>query len=157
MATQSDFTAEEWKTLTAGPMAAGMYVMLSQTSGPIGLAEEGYAIAKEVLRATQSPNELVKAVAAADREAARHRLPEMPGDRQQARALLLDDVRGAMAALGAKSPADAEAYGQWLYAVAEKTAAAAKEGGVLGFGGTPVSEAEKAALVELAAVLKTTA
>ncbi|HVO12039.1 MAG TPA: hypothetical protein VMX54_14965 [Vicinamibacteria bacterium] len=154
MARQSDFTPEEWRTLAAGPMAAGMYVILSQLSGPVGLVEESWAIASEVRDATRSENELVRAIADADRAAARHVLPEMPGDRQTARVRLLDGVREAMAALGAKAPADVDAYGQWLYAVAEKTAAAAKEGGFLGIGGTPVSAAEKAALAELAAVLK---
>lgn len=156
MARQSDFTPEEWKGLTAGPMAAGMYVALSQLSGPVGLVEESYAIAKEVLRATHSPNELVKEVGEAARTSGRHALPEMPGDRQKARALLLDGVRSATAALAGKAPGDAEAYGQWVYAVAQKTAAAAKEGGFLGFGGTAVTDAEKAALVELASVLKVT-
>ncbi len=153
MATQSDFTPEEWKSLIAGPMAAGMYVSLSQLSGPIGLVEESYAVAKEVLRATHSPNELVRAVAEAARTSGRHVLPAMPGDRQKARGLLLDSVRSAKAAVGGKAPGDAEAYGAWLYAVAEKTAAAAKEGGFLGIGGTAVTDAEKAALVELATAL----
>jgi len=152
MARQSDFVPEEWKTLTAGPAAAGMYVILSQLSGPIGLVEESYAIAKEILRATHSPNQLVKEVAEAAHASARHLLPSMPGDKQKARALLLDGVRSAMAVLG-KAPADAAAYGQWVYAVAEKTAAAAREGGFLGIGGTAVTDAEKAALAELAAVL----
>jgi hypothetical protein len=41
MAKQSDFTPDEWKTLAAGPLMAGLYVSLSQASGPIGLAKEG--------------------------------------------------------------------------------------------------------------------
>ncbi len=153
MAKQSDFTPEEWKTLTAGPGAAGMYVVLSQLSGPIGLVEESWAIAREILQATHSPNELVKALAEAAHASARHLLPSMPGDREKARALLLDSVRSAMTTVG-KAPPDAEAYGQWVYAVAEKTAAAAREGGFLGIGGTAVTEKEKAALSELASVVR---
>jgi len=153
MARQSDFTPEQWKALTAGPMAAGMYVVLSQVSGPVGLVEESWAIGKEILQATHSPNELVKEVAEAAHASARHLLPSMPGDRQKARGLLLDSVRDAVAILG-KDPADASAYGQWVQTVAEKTAAAAREGGFLGIGGTAVTEAEKAALDELAAVVR---
>ncbi len=156
MARQSDFTPEEWKGLATGPMAAGMYVTLSQLSGPVGLVEESYAIAKEVLRAAHGPNELVREVAETARASGRHTLPAMPGDRQKARALLLDTVRSATAVVAGKAPADAPAYRQWLYDVAQKTAAAAKEGGFLGIGGTAVTEAEKAALAELASVLGVT-
>jgi hypothetical protein len=152
MANQSDFTPEEWKALETAPMMAGMYVTLSQLSGPIGLVEESYAIAKEITVGTSSPNELVKAIADGIKTGGKPKLPDMPGDREKARGLLLDGVRQAMAALG-KAPADADAYGGWVYAVAQRAAHAAKEGGFLGIGGTPVSGAETAALNELAAAL----
>jgi hypothetical protein len=50
-------------------------------------------------------------------------------------------------------PAEAQAFKQWLVSVGQKVAEAAKEGGVLGFGGTRVSEQETAALKELTSVL----
>ena len=58
----------------------------------------------------------------------------------------------SMAAVG-KSQADAEAYGQWVFAAAQKAAEAAKEGGFFGIGGTAVTDAEKAALATLKTVL----
>jgi hypothetical protein len=44
----------------------------------------------------------------------------------------------------------------WLYAVAERTAEAGKEGGFLGFGGVAVSDAERATLLEIHAALGST-
>jgi hypothetical protein len=66
--------------------------------------------------------------------------------------VLLDGVKKAMAAVS-KSQGDAEAYGQWVFAAAQKAAEAAKEGGFFGIGGTAVTDAEKAALATLKTVL----
>jgi hypothetical protein len=50
-------------------------------------------------------------------------------------------------------PQEAEDYKRWLVAVAGRVAAAAKEGGFLGFGGTQVSKSEAATINEIAASL----
>jgi len=152
MAQQSDFTPEEWKALGAAPLMAGLYVSLSQASGLVGLAKESFAVVKEVVGATASPNELVKAIAEGVRTGGRPELPSMPRDKAQAQETLLDGVKKAVAAVG-KSQADAEAYGQWVFAAAQKAAEAAKEGGFFGIGGTAVTDAEKAALATLKTVL----
>jgi hypothetical protein len=55
--------------------------------------------------------------------------------------------------LAQKAPADAEAYKLWVYQIAKRSAEAAKEGGVLGFGGEKVSSAEVTALSEVATAL----
>jgi hypothetical protein len=52
-----------------------------------------------------------------------------------------------------KSPAEAEECKRWLVSMAQKTAEAAKEGGVLGIGGTRVSQWEAEAIKELATAL----
>jgi len=46
-----------------------------------------------------------------------------------------------------------ESYKQFILTLADKVANAHKEGGVLGVGGKPVSESERAALDEIAATL----
>jgi cytochrome c556 len=46
--------------------------------------------------------------------------------------------------LDAKAPADAAAFKAWLNHIAEQVAAAASEGGSLGFGGVKVTDAERA-------------
>ena len=55
-----------------------------------------------------------------------------------------------------KSPGDAAAFKAWLSAISQKVAEASKEGGVLGFGGVPVSDAEKA-LADISNALGTSA
>ena len=48
---------------------------------------------------------------------------------------------------------EAQGFKQWLVAVTQKVAEAAKEGGFLGFGGTQVSEQEAATIKELSTAL----
>ena len=51
-------------------------------------------------------------------------------------------------------PAQAAQYRQWALGVAEKVAMASTEGGFLGFGGTRLSDAEKALIEQLKTALK---
>ena len=56
--------------------------------------------------------------------------------------------------LEAKAPGDAPAFRSWLRQISQTTAEAANEGGgLLGFGGVQVSEAEKATLAEISSAL----
>ena len=57
------------------------------------------------------------------------------------------------ALLDRKAPADAAAFKTWLSETAQSVAAAAAEGGFLGFGGHPISDIEKATLAEIAKAL----
>jgi hypothetical protein len=59
----------------------------------------------------------------------------------------IDTLRQVSALLQAKAPGDAAAFKSWLRQISQTTAEAASEGGgLLGFGGVQVSEAEKATL-----------
>jgi hypothetical protein len=55
--------------------------------------------------------------------------------------------------LNRKAPGEAEGVKRWLLGTAQQAAEAAREGGFLGIGGVKVSDAEKAALAEVAQVL----
>jgi hypothetical protein len=56
--------------------------------------------------------------------------------------------------LGKKAtPEEATELKQWLATIAQKTAEATKEGGFLGFGGTLVSDEEKAAVAKVNSTL----
>jgi hypothetical protein len=55
--------------------------------------------------------------------------------------------------LDSKAPSDAAGFKTWLHHIAENAAEASAEGGFMGFGGTQVSEAEKATLAELSKAL----
>jgi hypothetical protein len=67
------------------------------------------------------------------------------------------NLQDVSAILNAKAPDDAGAFKAWLRAISQKVAEASKEGGVLGFGGVPVTEAEKATLADISKALGTSA
>ncbi|MBN2256731.1 MAG: hypothetical protein JW704_02770, partial [Anaerolineaceae bacterium] len=109
----------------------------------------------------EGDNALGDAVAADFKEKAEKRekaeTPQMSMDPVQMKAKCLQACRDLAALLSQKSPADAEAYKQWVYQIAKRSAEAAKEGGLLGFGGEKVSEVETTALQEGATALGITA
>jgi hypothetical protein len=163
MATKADFTSEEWQRILSLPQVAALYLVLASPSGPLGLAQEMVASTKGVVEAlkTSSGNELIDAVAADMREKAekRERLepPLKPGnDPNELKAQCLQLCREVAALLSLKAPADAGPYKQWVYQSAQSSANAAKEGGFFGIGGERVSEAETAALQEIATALSIT-
>ncbi len=160
MAKKADFTLEEWQRILSLPQVASLYLALASPSGPLGLAQEMIASTKGIVEALKasSGNELIDAVAADIREKAekRERLepPLKPGnDLSEMKAQCLKACRDVAALLSQKAAADAEQYKQWVYQSAQNSANAAKEGGVFGIGGERVSEAETAALKEIAIAL----
>jgi hypothetical protein len=155
MSKSTDYTAEEWKVISSAPMLAGLLVSVADIGGPIGMVKEAMAVVKAVTEtATSTSNELIRAVAEAIK--ARDGRPdtsELRTDPANARAILIARCKRAAALVGQRSPAEAEEYKRWLVSLARRTAEAAKEGGFLGIGGTVVSEAENAALREMAVAL----
>jgi hypothetical protein len=152
---ESKFSQDEWQTIRAGPASAGTLVMASSLSGLTGLLAETQAIAltlrelglasqsafvRELLHPTQAP-------AAAPREAFK--------SLEDARENLLNRVRQAAFLVDSRVAADdALEYKKLMMSVAERTAAAALEGGFLGLGGVQVSETERAVLEELRVQLR---
>jgi hypothetical protein len=65
----------------------------------------------------------------------------------------IETLRQAGAVVDAKAPADAAAFKGWLRQISQHVAQAATEGGFLGIGGVPVSDAEKATLKEISSAL----
>ena len=154
MSKDTDYSPEEWKTVSAAPFLAGMLITVSDLSGPIGTAKEAYAIVSGVIdSAANSSSELIKSVADGLKAKGRPDLPDLPSDKASIRTALIDTCKRAVDIVSTKSPTEAEEYRQWLTSLAQKTAEASKEGGFLGIGGVPVSEDEKAAVKALAAAL----
>ena len=155
MSKQTDYTPEEWKTISAAPVMAGLLVTVSDLSGPIGTAKEVIAVVRGVVDAAAgTANELIKAVAEGIKAlGGKPDMPDLPGDRAAVRTALIDGCKRALAIVSQKSPAEAEEYKQWLTSLAQKTAEASKEGGFLGFGGVQISDDEKAAVNELSSAL----
>jgi hypothetical protein len=70
------------------------------------------------------------------------------------KAKCIETLRQAGAVVDARAPGDAAAFKGWLRQISQHVAEASKEGGFLGIGGVPVSEAEKATLTEISSALK---
>lgn len=155
MTAKTDFTAQEWEQLLEAPVIAGMYISMSSPSimGSIG---ESMSIAKTIAGSLQQAagNELLTALLAdfQNKESAKLAKPQFESkDPVQVKQAMTDRLHGAVALLDQKATAEeAQGVRQWFYQVALNTATATKEGGFLGIGAVRVSDAEKAALYELA-------
>ena len=53
---------------------------------------------------------------------------------------MIQGCKQAVAVVATKSPAEADEYKNWLTTLAQKASEASKEGGFLGFGGTPLAK-----------------
>jgi hypothetical protein len=166
MASKTTFGAEEWKRLLQSPMIAAMAVTAADPSGLWGMLKEGLAASSALAqaKADAGANELIRAVVAEfetseGRAVARDGLRERFSGSKPAdlKARAIEEIRQVSTLLDAKAPEDAVAFKAWLAAIAERVAEASKEGGFLGFGGAPVSDAEKATLAEIAGALSRTA
>lgn len=149
MTTKADFNAEEWTTIVEGPLFAGMKVVAAGRGGTI---RESTAMGRVYTHARQqqgaSPllDEIVASPPALD--------PKRAQEGQDVASLTTERLHEAVALMRRKaSPDEVAAYERFVTSVAEAAAQAHKEGGVLGIGGERVSEAEQAALDEIAAML----
>lgn len=164
MTVQEQFTPEEWQEVVSGPIHAGMLITFAHPQGPSGLAHEMKAIYDATVTGViNSPSELIREVGAvlARKKGEGGEADQMKASAQQAKdhsqgdpqSFYLGKITQAAALVSQKAPADATAYRQWLVECAEKTAQAAKEGGFLGMGGTPVTPRETAAIDRLKSAL----
>jgi len=163
MTDKTNFTPDEWKLLMEGVMAAGIAVTAAEPSGLIGVLKEGFASSSALVQAKMDPgtSALVKAVVgdfetSEGRSAARDGLKQKlsGGSPAQMKDKCIEILRDAGALLDRKAPADAAAFKGWLQQISRHVAEAASEGGLLGFGGVKVSDAEKATLADIAGALK---
>ncbi|PSH65459.1 hypothetical protein [Phyllobacterium sophorae] len=163
MTDKSTFTPEEWKHILGGVMLAGMAVTMADQSGLWGMLKESMASTSAVLNTRTEPdsNGLVQAVIAdfqtsEGRTAAREEIKSVLAgatSSPEAQAKAVDALKKVATLLDTKASADAQAFKSWLQAIGQRTADAANEGGFLGFGGVAVSDAEKAALDQIAQAL----
>jgi len=162
MTGKSNFTPDEWKVLLQSVMAAGIAITAAEPSGLWGLLKESFAGGTELAKAKTDPgtNALIKAVVddfgTAEGSAARDALKtKFKGSKPaQIKDKCIEVLREAAAIVDAKAPGDSTAYKRWLQQISQHVAEAANEGGFLGAGGVPISEAEKATLTEISTALK---
>ncbi len=164
MANKSNFTPDEWKTLLQGSMMSGLAVTAAEPSGLLGVLKESFAASRALIEGKGDSDELVKAIEA-DFETSEGRTFAKDGFREklsgakaaELKAKCIDTLKQVAALLEAKAPQDAEAVKKWFYNISERVAKADAEGGFLGFGGTQVTDAEKATLSEISSALKLSA
>lgn len=151
-AVRAAFTAEELEDIHAAPMAAYAIIARASISGirsSVAELKAAHQAGLELLKQVE-PTSLLGTVFGAgltSSEEAELRKEIASGDP------LTEMLRRGLAAVKAKAPGEAEAFRSLVLEVAQKVAAAGKEGGFLGFGGIQVSDAEKAALAQIEAAL----
>ncbi|MDX6696459.1 MAG: hypothetical protein QOF02_4062 [Blastocatellia bacterium] len=161
MGSKDKFTTEEWRSLIKAPMLVSYAVAGAAPSGEDGFIQEMSAVADAIIAGGEqaAKDSLLEAVVADILANAQDELrgPTESISVKEIKDRALDNCRSAAAIAQAKAGAEeADEYKRWLLAVAERVAAAAKEGGFFGFGATQVSESETATINEIANALGTT-
>lgn len=163
MADKSSFSADEWSKIVGSPFLAGMAVTLADPSGLWGTLKEGMASASALMAAKKDTGaaNLIKAIVA-ELETSEGRTLAREAFKSQLTAKTPPELKSQVIAaltsvaqlVDAKAGTDAPAFKMWLTGIAERVAAASKEGGFLGFGGVAISDAEKATLEEVSGALR---
>lgn len=138
----------EWNKVAAAPVAALMAVSSSDLDGPFDTIKEVKAAQAAVLEATRAApagSLLAAACGGGFTQSALESVRKMAKDRDALTRLIAD----ATAAIKQRSPGELDAFRAAIRSIGKATAEAAKEGGFLGIGGTPVSDEEKAALAQI--------
>jgi hypothetical protein len=148
MTGKADFTPEEWKVVLEGPPSAGMVVMTAQRGGTF---RESISMAKAYTgaRKEHGESELLDEIASTKPEIDHTRFHSV----EELKDHCLQRLRDALELLRQKaSPEEVEEYRRFVLGLAERVAEAHREG-VLGLSGERVSEAERAAVAEIADAL----
>ena len=162
MFSKQSFSADEWSRVAASPMVVCAAVSAADPGGLWGLLKEASAGGFALVAAKQDPNasQLLKAMAddltgSETRSSITSKAQTLFKDAKptEIKTRAMAELRAVAAIVDSKAPSEAAAFKDWLQAVAQKAAEAAKEGGFLGFGGVAVSDAEKAALGEISQAL----
>jgi hypothetical protein len=157
MASKADFTAEEWKTIVGAAPMVGLAVTCASPNGPWGVLKEmlsmGMAMAEMLQKGSSNP---LIAELAADLKARQTKLEPPQGirDPEQCKELALNHVRTVNDLINRKVKAEeADEFKKWLLAIGRRVAEASNEGGIFGFGGERVSDAEENMLRQIAFAL----
>jgi hypothetical protein len=154
MSVKDKFTPDEWKSLIKTPLLAAYAVAGAAPSKQDDFIREMSAVADGVVEGEQRAGKdsllatVIAEIVTNAGDEARGQTEKLSPDEVKVRGL--DTCRAAAAALGTKvSAEEAYEYKRWVLVVAEKVAAAAKEGGLFGFGGEQISGSEIATINEI--------
>ena len=143
MTGQADFSAEEWELVLEAPPAAGLIVVMAESGGTFRETfsmAKAYAEARQQHGASQLLDEIASTKPKVDRS--RH------GSFEELKEHGLQKLRDAVAVLERKAaPEEVDDYRRFVLTLTERVAAAHKEGG------QEVSDAERAAIDEIASAL----
>ena len=148
MTGKADFTEEEWHLVVQGPPTAGMIVLTAQRGGTF---RETFSIAKSYVEARKQhgASELLDEIVSSKPELDRTRYHSPEELRQHG----LQHLRDAVALLETKAPGEVEPYRKFAVGLAGNVADAHREHG----NDDNASDAERAAITEIAGALGTTA
>ena len=149
MTRKDQFNAEEWDQITQGPPLAAILVITASRGGSVRESLSVGDVYKDARAAKDAP-ELVGQLLASP--------PRLdPGKASSAEELhtqTIERLRAAATLVEERATGEeADAYKRFVLDVAQRAAERHKEGGFLGVGGKRVSDAEAAALAEIAAAL----
>lgn len=150
------FTPAEWDLLVRLPRRVLIAATSAERDSAKHTVAEGLAGIEAIAAGRASPSRLVHDMVAAIYAEPDEDTPvaEEFTDTQAGIASVLVECRTAARLLTERAPAeDAAAYRGWLTGIATTVCAAARTGGVFGFGGAGVSVAEQRFLDELARAL----
>jgi hypothetical protein len=150
MTGKADFSPEEWEVVLKGPPSAGMIVITAQRGGTF---RESFSMAKSYgeARKQHGESELLDEIASTKPEFDRTRYHSPEELKEHG----LQHLREAVELLEQKgTPEEVDEYRRFVLTLANRVADAHKEG-FLGLSGERVSEAERAAVAEIAEALGT--
>ena len=159
MSVKDKFTPDEWKSLLRAPMLAAYAVAGAAPSKQEEFVREMAAVAEGVFEGEQrAPKEsllgaVISDIVANAEDEQRGQTEKLSLDEVKGRAL--ETCRAVASTLETKASAEeAYEYKRWVLVVAEKVAAAAKEGGFFGLGGEQVSGSEVATINEIGEAIR---
>jgi hypothetical protein len=150
MTGKADFSPEEWEVVLKGPPSAGMIVITAQRGGTF---RESFSMAKAYgeARRQHGESELLDEIASTKPEIDRTRYHSPEELKEHG----LQHLRDAVELLERKAtPEEVDEYRRFVLTLANRVAEAHREG-FLGLSGEPVSDAERAAVAEIAETLGT--
>lgn len=158
MTKKADFTEEEWKRIVSAPPMVGVVVAAASLSGPFGLMKEMLAVGMAMGEIAERGSDNALLAALVENVKQRATMPEAPenwmGAPMLAKERALSHLSEVAQILYRKVPdAEAEEFKRWLVSLAKRVAEAAKEGGILGFGGELVTDEERSAVRQVAFAL----
>jgi hypothetical protein len=150
MTRRADFNAEEWSIIVNGPLYAGMRVITADRGGTL---RETAAMGRvyEEARARHGESELLDELVKSPPSIDPDRVREAGGNLAAVAAQQLAEASRIVEAK--TTPQEVEDYKRFVWTIAQAVAGAHKEGGFLGIGGKPISDAENQALDEISTAL----